>query len=147
MLNSCRIWSTTQLNTPHPHPHTVSIYCTFTLGRREGQREGRGATVHKRGRKYQYDWLNLQSIKFIKQQVKTTFRVWCHCSSFVHAISSLSFPYLSLWMKFALMSSPSSLCRRVLPPSEWDRWSMYYTPPPRPPPPSLLSTPPSAPSL
>ncbi len=34
----------------------------FTLGRGGevgggGQREGRGATVHKRGRKYQHDWL------------------------------------------------------------------------------------------
>jgi hypothetical protein len=37
---------------PPPQPHTLCIYCTFSLGRREcggggGQREGRGATVHK----------------------------------------------------------------------------------------------------
>ncbi len=31
-------------------------------------REGRGATVHKRGRKYQRDWLYLQSINSIKHQ-------------------------------------------------------------------------------
>ena len=33
VLTSCRIWYTTQLNTPPPpQPHTVCIYCTFTLG-------------------------------------------------------------------------------------------------------------------
>jgi hypothetical protein len=33
------VYNTTQLNTPPPptpQPHTVCIYCTFTLGRREG---------------------------------------------------------------------------------------------------------------
>jgi len=63
-LNSCRIWSTTQLNTsptPPPHSHTLSVYLVyFGKGGRGGggQREGRGATVHKRGRnipKYQHD--------------------------------------------------------------------------------------------
>ncbi len=29
VLNSCRIWSTTQLSPPPPQPHTV--YCTFTV--------------------------------------------------------------------------------------------------------------------
>jgi hypothetical protein len=67
--NSCRIWSTTQLNTPTPpQPHTVSIFCTLALGRGDGGEvrekvEGKqytslvpssmGATVHKLGRKYQ----------------------------------------------------------------------------------------------
>jgi hypothetical protein len=54
VLNSCRIWSTAQFNTPHTPPpptqqHTVCIYCTFSLGRvgGGGQKEGRGETVHK----------------------------------------------------------------------------------------------------
>jgi hypothetical protein len=51
VLNSCRIWSTTQLNTHHSH--TLSLYVNF--GRGGGQREGRGGTVHKRGPKYQHD--------------------------------------------------------------------------------------------
>jgi hypothetical protein len=48
VLNPYRIWSTTQLNTPHhPHSHTP-VYTVYFLW--EGgvdQREGRGATVHK----------------------------------------------------------------------------------------------------
>ncbi len=41
-------WSTIQIDTPHPpQPHTVCVYCTFSLGREGGQREGRGATVLK----------------------------------------------------------------------------------------------------
>jgi hypothetical protein len=32
VLNSCRIWSTTQFNNP-PQPHTVCVYCTFALER------------------------------------------------------------------------------------------------------------------
>jgi hypothetical protein len=42
VINSCRIWSLTQLNTPHPtpsQPHTVCIFCTLTLGRK-GREEG-----------------------------------------------------------------------------------------------------------
>ncbi len=52
----------TSQHPPHlpPQPHTVCIYCTMhLLGKRGrgggGQREGRGATVYKRGRKYQHD--------------------------------------------------------------------------------------------
>jgi hypothetical protein len=45
VLNSCRIWFPTQLNTPPPHthsqPHTVRIYRTLTLGR-EGVGRGGG---------------------------------------------------------------------------------------------------------
>jgi hypothetical protein len=45
------VYNTTQ-HPPTPQPHTLSVYvyCTFTLGRgggEGGQREGRGATVHK----------------------------------------------------------------------------------------------------
>jgi hypothetical protein len=80
-LNSYRIWSTTQLYAPHPPPpatHCLYIlYVYFGGGRGEGgQREGRGATVHKSGRKYQHDWLYLQSINSIKTPVKTTIMVF-----------------------------------------------------------------------
>ncbi len=64
------VWSTAQFNTPTPppQPHTVCIYCTFSLGGGEGgdvreKVEGQqntsivpssmGATVHKLGQKYQ----------------------------------------------------------------------------------------------
>ncbi len=68
VLNFCRIWSTTQLNTPTPLPrsHTPSVFTVRLLGKRwrvgGGQREGKRATVHKRCRKYQHDWLFLHSI-------------------------------------------------------------------------------------
>ncbi len=40
VLNSCRIWSPTRLNTPPPSkPHTVYLYCTFDTGKR-GRGEG-----------------------------------------------------------------------------------------------------------
>jgi hypothetical protein len=74
VLSSCKIWSTTQFNTPPPpplQPHTVSVSILREMDRgggRGGQREGRGATVHKRGRKYQHDRLYLQSINSIKHQ-------------------------------------------------------------------------------
>jgi hypothetical protein len=64
-------------STPPPHPpplhsHTLSAYTVHLLwegGRGGGcQREGRRATVHKRGRKYQHDWLYLQAINSIKHQ-------------------------------------------------------------------------------
>jgi hypothetical protein len=66
VLNSCKIWSTTQLKTPHPHPHshTLSVY-TVCLLWEEGRGEVRekvegqqytsivpssmGAAVHKLG--------------------------------------------------------------------------------------------------
>jgi hypothetical protein len=54
--------SSPQLNAsppPPPHSHTVCTVYTVRLlwegGRGGGQRKGRGATVHKRGRKYQHD--------------------------------------------------------------------------------------------
>ncbi len=54
----------------------------FTQGRGGGgedvnQWEVRGVLVHMRGRKYQHDWLYLQSINSIKTPEKTTFKVWC----------------------------------------------------------------------
>ncbi len=58
--HSCRIWSTTQLNNPPPTAtHELSVYTVplrWEGGRGGGgQREDRGATVHKRGLKYQHD--------------------------------------------------------------------------------------------
>jgi len=43
------VYNTTQQPPPSPTvTHTVCIYCTFSLGREVGgQREGRGATMHK----------------------------------------------------------------------------------------------------
>jgi hypothetical protein len=43
VLNSCRIWSPTGLNTPHPFPATYSLYILYFdwgEGRVEPQREG-----------------------------------------------------------------------------------------------------------
>ncbi len=92
MLNSCRIWSTTQLNIPPPpQPHTlcISVYTVRLLwegGRGgRGQREGRGATIHKRGRIP--TWLTVSPVyKLYLTPVWTTFRGLCRCSSFVHAL-------------------------------------------------------------
>jgi hypothetical protein len=54
VLNSCRIWSTTQLTShppPPPHSHKVSVYTVNLLWEGGegggGQREGRGPTLHK----------------------------------------------------------------------------------------------------
>ncbi len=44
----------------------------------------RGALVHKRGQKYQQDWLYLQSIKSIKHQKRRQFGVWCLYRYLVH---------------------------------------------------------------
>ncbi len=61
ILYSSRIWSPTQHNTPnHPPQPQLSAYTVHSLsegwGRGGGgQREGKGATAHKRGRKYQHD--------------------------------------------------------------------------------------------
>jgi hypothetical protein len=53
VLNSCRLWSTTQLNTlPPPATHCLYIQ-NFYFGKvgrgGGGQREGIGASVHNRG--------------------------------------------------------------------------------------------------
>ncbi len=76
---SVKLLQNTVYNTTHrPHPLPPATHCLYILyvyiGKRGGggQREGRGATVHKRGRKYQHDWLYhhewmyLQSIKSVK---------------------------------------------------------------------------------
>jgi hypothetical protein len=62
------VYNTTQ----HPAPTSdiYIVYVYFGKGGRGGggQREGRGATVHKRGRKYQHDRLYLQFMYSIKHQ-------------------------------------------------------------------------------
>ncbi len=76
-----------------PVTHCMNTYhCTYS--HREGgggvrwtSEKVRGALLHKRGWKYQHDWLYLQSINSIKTPVKTTFRVWCLYCYLVHALS------------------------------------------------------------
>ncbi len=58
-----------------PPVHTVYVNTVHTYSHREGGEGGeltrekvRGAIVHNAGRKYQHDWLYLQSINFIKHQ-------------------------------------------------------------------------------
>jgi hypothetical protein len=48
------VYNTTQHSPISPQPHTVCLLWKEGRGR-GGQREGRGATVHNRGRKYQHD--------------------------------------------------------------------------------------------
>ncbi len=80
------------LGLPAPPPvHTVWIHTPVRVLIQPGGWGGgaggwtsekvRGATVHKRGRKYQHDWLYLQSTP-----VKTTFRVWCLYRYGVHDV-------------------------------------------------------------
>ncbi len=61
VLNSCRIWSPTQLNThPNPFPATHCLYkLHFDFGR--GRRGGGGAIVHKSGSKIP-TWLTVSSV-------------------------------------------------------------------------------------
>jgi hypothetical protein len=51
------VYNTTQHPPTAPQPLLSGLYVYFGKGVRGGvgQREGRGATVHKRGRKYQHD--------------------------------------------------------------------------------------------
>ncbi len=82
--------------TPTPLTHCLCVYSLFIhtgKGGRCGEltREKiRGAIVHKAGRKYQHDWLYLQSINSIKRHVKTTFRVCCLYGYLVHASTYIS---------------------------------------------------------
>jgi hypothetical protein len=58
--------------TPYsPLSHCVRVQYTYSHkggGGRANKREGRGAIIHKSGRKYQHDWLYLQSINSIKHK-------------------------------------------------------------------------------
>ncbi len=77
------VYNTIHLRPPttNPQPHTVCVYCTFSLGKGwggRGQREGRGATVHKyiyssMGQQFtswventNHEWMYLQSIQSVK---------------------------------------------------------------------------------
>ncbi len=64
------VYNTTQQLPPTATHCLYILYVYFVKGGRGGggQREGRGATVHKRGRKYQQELLYLQSINSIKHQ-------------------------------------------------------------------------------
>jgi hypothetical protein len=46
-LQQNMVYSTIQHPPPPPHRYTVCIYCTFSVGRGGGQKEGRVAAVHK----------------------------------------------------------------------------------------------------
>ncbi len=78
---------------PSPSPpllhtiHTPVLIHTGKEGRggRWTSEKVRGTLVHKRGRKYQHDWLYFQSINSINSiKAKTTFRVWCLYKYLVH---------------------------------------------------------------
>jgi hypothetical protein len=90
---SCRIWSTVQFNTPPPpQTHTVCIYSTFSLERGEGgggQRECRGATVHKFLLPWGQQFTRPQSLLTGQLKEKPTYRVRCLYSSFVHGSRSV----------------------------------------------------------
>jgi hypothetical protein len=98
------VYNTTQHPPPPPQLHTVCIYCTFSLRRGGGQREGTGTTVHKyssfvhggnssqSGSKITTMSERISSLlksvihnaaKSINRS-KPTLRVWCLYSLFVH---------------------------------------------------------------
>ncbi len=74
-------------HTLHPPPPVTHCILVFMYNYSHGERGGgeltrekvRGAIIHKAGRKYQHDWLYLQSTP-----VKTTFRVCCLYSYLAH---------------------------------------------------------------
>ncbi len=75
------VYLTDTQNPIHPHPlHTVYVYTVylFTQWRGEGggswtREKVREQMFSKLGRKYQYDWLNLQSINSDKHLLQSTF--------------------------------------------------------------------------
>ncbi len=79
VLNFSRIWSPTGLNTPRPLPatHRPYTYCTLTQGRERGgvepERKLKGQQFTKLGRKYQHDWLYLQSLNSDKHMPQSPF--------------------------------------------------------------------------
>jgi hypothetical protein len=78
MLNSCRIWSPQQDSTPPPSLILyIILYCTLTRGRGGGRVEPEtrleGQQLTKLGRKYQHDWLYLQSINSDKHLPQNLF--------------------------------------------------------------------------
>ncbi len=119
---------------PLPSCYTLYKYITCTYSHRQGeggevnQWEGRGALVHKRGRKYQYDCRYLHSpvYKLHWTPVKTTFRVRGLSSYLVHGhtfptrlctFKSISF---ILWLLFS-STSPAISCPVPIYPVQWNK--------------------------
>ncbi len=84
---------------PHnPPPYTLYTCIQYNYSQRGGVRRGgevtrdkiRGAIVHKAGRKYQHDWLYLQSINSIKNQWRRHLGFDALSSYVVHAAISPS---------------------------------------------------------
>ncbi len=75
VLNLCRIWSPTGLNTPPPPSHTLSVYTLLRhaggRGRYEPERRLEGQQFTKLGKKYQHDLLKLHSINSDTQCLHT----------------------------------------------------------------------------
>ncbi len=78
VVNSCRKWTSTQLNTPpppHPHPATICRYILYFFVGKGGGGAGekrRGAIAHKTGSKIP-TWLTVSPVyKLYKTPVNTT---------------------------------------------------------------------------
>ena len=80
-LSKCVLQNMVSNRIQHPttpsQPHTVCIYCTLTQGRGGGrvepQRRLEGQQFTKLGRKYQHDWMYLQSINSDKHLPQSPF--------------------------------------------------------------------------
>ncbi len=74
VVNSCRIWSPTQLNTPHPVPATYCLYLLWCWeGRRGGAGKVRGTIVHKARSKIP-TWLTVSQVYKLHKPIKMIFR-------------------------------------------------------------------------
>ncbi len=107
VLNSCRIWSPTGLNTPTPsQPHTV---CWV-----EPERRFEWQQFTKLSRKHQHDWLYLQSINSDKHLPQSPLQsnffdddilLWCLYSLLVHG-----YRVKGSWLKYCTWVVEEGLC-------------------------------------